>query len=707
MRVRLERRHEADAPPLAGIRVLLDGVCRVDDHGNSGMLVTDEVRPAPQVLVDELHEEHGPTLATDAAISPKVKTRLLITLLAALVVPAPAWAHATLVRLEPANGSVLARAPRVVRVVFDDTVTAGPGVAAIRNGGGSILDGRAHVEGGRTLAIPLRRGLPNGDYSVRWSIVSDDGHLESGVLAFAVGVGHPPPLAGLTPGATGPSTQDVVARWLAFAGILGAVGISLFALVARPGDEERVGLILSSSAVLAALGSAEIVNRAGLGTRSGAAFGAGFLAAVVVATGAAAATLDRRALRPTLFLALGLAAVPPFGGHALDRGLSRVNVVADALHILGAAAWVGVLVGLVAVRGGNVRRAGLLALGGVLVLGATGIVRAIYELVSLSQLWDTSYGRALLVKTGLLLAALAGGWLLRTRVTRRAGVELFVIAGILVAVSVLVDLRPGRSVANPERTALQASEPSAPPPPPPAGAAVLARELGSLGVAVAVQPQRTTVTVLSPAGGGLSGLDVRVRGESTVPCGSGCYTAAVAAGRTLDVQIGGKTATFALPARATPADALMRRVRVRYRALRSVVYDETLASDETHALVARWRLERPDRLAYSIAGGAEAIVTGTRRWDRARSGARWVESQLTPLPQPETQWTYAANAHVIARTSRTTTVSFVDPTVPAYFTVVLERSTLLPRVLHMTASAHFMTDRYVSFNRPRAIFPPR
>jgi hypothetical protein len=62
---------------------------------------------------------------------------------------------------------------------------------------------------------------------------------------------------------------------------------------------------------------------------------------------------------------------------------------------------------------------------------------------------------------------------------------------------------------------------------------------------------------------------------------------------------------------------------------------------------------------------------------------------------------------VIGRTSRTTTVSFVDPTVPAYFTVTIDRYTLLPRLLHMTASAHFMTHRYVSFDRPRAILPPR
>jgi len=78
-----------------------------------------------------------------------------------------------------------------------------------------------------------------------------------------------------------------------------------------------------------------------------------------------------------------------------------------------------------------------------------------------------------------------------------------------------------------------------------------------------------------------------------------------------------------------------------------------------------------------------------------------------PLTQPATQWNYATNAHVIADDGATRTVSFVDPSVPAYFTLRFDAASLRPRVLHMTAAAHFMTDRYESFNSPRAIYPPR
>ncbi|HZC30081.1 MAG TPA: hypothetical protein VE261_01090, partial [Gaiellaceae bacterium] len=72
---------------------------------------------------------------------------IAVAALCALAAPAAASAHANVVRTVPANASVLARSPREVHVVFDDTVRAGPGIEAIRNGGGSILSGRARVEG--------------------------------------------------------------------------------------------------------------------------------------------------------------------------------------------------------------------------------------------------------------------------------------------------------------------------------------------------------------------------------------------------------------------------------------------------------------------------------------------------------------------------------------------------------------------------------
>ena len=146
--------------------------------------------------------------------------------------------HATLIRTVPPNGAVLVHSPATVRIVFDDVVQRGPGIEVVRNGGASVLDGKPRAGGGRTLVLPLRRGLAKGDYTVRWAIVSDDGHLESGVLAFAVGLGSARPVPSLGAEATGARPPDVIARWLFLAGVLGAVGIAAFALSSGVRDEQ-------------------------------------------------------------------------------------------------------------------------------------------------------------------------------------------------------------------------------------------------------------------------------------------------------------------------------------------------------------------------------------------------------------------------------------------------------------------------------------
>ena len=616
---------------------------------------------------------------------------LLITLLVALALPAAAAAHATLVRTEPPNGAVVEHAPRTVRVVFDDDVERGPGNEVVKNGGGSVLAGDPRVVGGKTLVLPLRRGLADGAYSVRWSIISDDGHLERGVLAFAVGVGQPTPVAELHAGDTlQPAT--VTSRWFFLAGVLAAVGIALFALVTRPEDEERVALTLATGAVLAALGAADGSHRAGLDTRAGAALLAGAALAVLVALVAGAATLERRALRPALWLALPLVAVPTVSGHALDRGLDRINVAVDLLHVAGASAWIGALLGLVLLRRVELR----LVVGGIALLSVTGVVRAFYELLHVSQLWTTAYGRALLVKTALLLVAIAAGlW-------RRVPVELVAVVLLIGAVSVLVLERPGRNAAVATGHVAVPQTPQQPPPPPPRDAVIAARDAGPYGVALEAEPQQLTVIVLSPNGGGASGLPVTIDGKQATACGSGCYRVSGAHGDTVDVVADAYRVRFVVPANAPDATARIHAFDREYRALQSVDYVERLASDPTNVVFSSWRLEAPDKVRYSIAGGSDAIIIGSRRWDRASASAKWVESPQTRLTQPEPPWAFAANAHLVAPN----TITFADPTIPAFFELTL-RPDGRPRQIRMTAAAHFMQDSYVRFDSGQPLRPPR
>jgi uncharacterized membrane protein len=141
------------------------------------------------------------------------------------------------------------------------------------------------------------------------------------------------------------------------------------------------------------------------------------------ALAAAASLFVRPLLVPALGVALGLLPVPSLAGHALDPNQPAVSAVADVLHVGAAGAWLGGLLALGiavpfaaatldGVRRGRLyaavaRRFSVVTAGLVALLAGTGLVRALYELARVSQLWNTGYGRAIVVKSVLLVALLA------------------------------------------------------------------------------------------------------------------------------------------------------------------------------------------------------------------------------------------------------------------------------------------------------------
>ena len=133
---------------------------------------------------------------------------------------------------------------------------------------------------------------------------------------------------------------------------------------------------------------------------------------------------------------------------------------------------------------------------------------------------------------------------------------------------------------------------------------------------------------------------------------------------------------------------------------------ERLASSPRDKVVSDFTLERPNRLEYRIKGGASGIIIGSRRWDRV-PGGKWIPSAQEPTLQPEPIWSgHATNVSLLKANSSSYVVSFFKPNGPVWFTVRFDRRTLLPRELHMTAAAHFMTHRYTKFNAPRRIRAP-
>jgi hypothetical protein len=58
MRVRLEDARDLHAAPRRLLEIRLDAEGGVDDNGETGRLVADQVGPAAEVVVDELAEQH-------------------------------------------------------------------------------------------------------------------------------------------------------------------------------------------------------------------------------------------------------------------------------------------------------------------------------------------------------------------------------------------------------------------------------------------------------------------------------------------------------------------------------------------------------------------------------------------------------------------------------------------------------------------------
>src|SRR3954452_20546947 len=113
---------------------------------------------------------------------------LLLVVVISLTAAPAVFAHAKLIAVEPADGATLATAPASVRLYFDDPVAVGPGNAVGAADHRSVLAGPPRLERqDHFLVLPLQPHLPNGDYSVSWRAFSDDGHLESGGIAFRVG----------------------------------------------------------------------------------------------------------------------------------------------------------------------------------------------------------------------------------------------------------------------------------------------------------------------------------------------------------------------------------------------------------------------------------------------------------------------------------------------------------------------------------------
>lgn len=346
-----------------------------------------------------------------------------------------AWAHAALVAVEPASGSVLATAPKTVELRFNEAVT--PGAIRLIDGAGRARQDARVSASGETISVTMPADLPQGTAVVSYRVISQDGHPVAGSVIFSIG----------TPTATQPPADGSVGLnvliWLARVGLylglfvgVGGVFFARWIAGAMTGTTApRIALAIGLPCAIASLGLLGLdllgLPLAAFATaapwKSAFAASAGPALLVAIAAMLLALTALRNAWHARVLAVIAFAGVGlslALTGHAATAPPEVLTRPAIFLHGLGVTFWIGALAPLAALVSQSpaaalpvLNRFSRIAVPVVAILALTGLALAIVQLERLSALVETRYGLLLSIKLALVLVLLALAALNRFRLT--------------------------------------------------------------------------------------------------------------------------------------------------------------------------------------------------------------------------------------------------------------------------------------------------
>jgi copper transport protein len=358
-------------------------------------------------------------------------------LLGVLQPAGPAAAHASLVAVTPAAGSVVAAEPARVLLTFSEAVDRElSAVIVLGPDGERIDDGRLSAGPGGDAVVVARLGAvsESGTFVVRWRVTAaDDGHATAGVVTFSVRVRSAVQgVAAAGPANPGTDFVQDVAEWFGFAGLALLAGI-----VAVPVGPRRLaavgwGAVLGGAVVQLFVYGPSVRGRplsavadrtllaATTGSREGHALLARIALLALIAVGSESLLHRPRTVPvPAVGLLLALAATWSATSHAATGAQSPPALLSTTIHVAAMALWLGGVAMLAALAGRRsaaeaendlataAARFSRLAGAAVASLAVTGLYQAWRTLGSLDALLTTGYGRLLFLKALFLELVLA------------------------------------------------------------------------------------------------------------------------------------------------------------------------------------------------------------------------------------------------------------------------------------------------------------
>ena len=270
-------------------------------------------------------------------------------------------AHAILVATSPGDATRIDEAPPQVDFEFSEPVELELGGLAVFDSSGNRVDAAGPSTNGTTVSIDLVDGLPDDTYIATYRVVSEDGHPINGAIVFTVGT------------AASSTSFDVdqilgdqdqgweglaaVARFVTYSVALVIGGIALYRRI----DPAATRAVATGTGARAATAIGVVTALAAIPLQAVIASGRGLEAAweldllrrvleddVGTAALVTAAGLASLAWRPDASWSWIAGAVAVLGfavtGHPRASSPVVVTVLANAVHVLAVALWIGGLI---------------------------------------------------------------------------------------------------------------------------------------------------------------------------------------------------------------------------------------------------------------------------------------------------------------------------------------------------------------------------
>ena len=412
----------------------------------------------------------------------------------------PAYAHATLVQSDPADGSVLDQLPDSITLTFSESVSIDASAVELVDidGGTHSAQIVGHGPGDESIVVAFG-DVPDGLYSLRWTAFSSsDGHITKGMIVWGVGASADLSQASFPETSKPVPLSEVALRWAMFAGIglvLGALvveGIVLSSLSERfAAESDRPWHLASSRAATrwawrgSVLASVAMVSLAShqlwsISTDTGQSMGdlihssllatpwgqfaiirsLALIAAVVILTGRSRLVGSRALLMSITAVALLSQSA---GGHAAGTDTPIFSIANDMIHLAATLSWTGgVFVLWQILRNRDVERPdrlGAVALrefspfaeAALAATMVTGLLAIGPMITSVDSFIGSAYGQTMVVKLVALSLVLALALATRRGISpggshRRIGRESVATIGVILAAAVLTASAPATGI---------------------------------------------------------------------------------------------------------------------------------------------------------------------------------------------------------------------------------------------------------------------